>query len=304
MGTFPSLSDPASVTLSVIVPAYNEEQRIKPMMDDMLAALRALEASERAAGRAFTWEVIVVDDGSRDATAACVNRSYVAVQGAARMRVLRLWRNNGKGGAVRKGMARARGEFLLMADADGATRASDLTTLLAALRGAAVDGGAGDGIAIGSRAHLEAAAEGSGGAKASRSPLRKLLMWGFHTLIELMIGSGEIKDTQCGFKLFTRATARRLFPVQHIDRWAFDVELIFLAARFGVPMVEVPVNWQEIDGSKLDVLTSTIQMARDIVAIRVCYMLGIWVDAAPSAPPAPLASGADAAAHVSPPAKA
>ena len=291
------------MTLSVVVPAYNEygeggaKNRIKPMLDEMLAALAALEASERAAKRApFTWEILVVDDGSRDDTAGFVNRAYTAKLGAERVRVLRLFRNNGKGGAVRKGMARARGEYLLMADADGATRAADLATLLEKLRGA--KNAAGDGIAIGSRAHLEAAEEG--GARASRSPLRKLLMWGFHTLIEVMIGTSEIKDTQCGFKLFTRATARRLFPVQHIDRWAFDVELIFLAARFRVPMVEVPVNWQEIDGSKLDVLTSTIQMARDIVAIRVCYMLGLWTDAPPAQPPAPLAAAVDAAAHVQP----
>jgi dolichyl-phosphate beta-glucosyltransferase len=125
-------------------------------------------------------------------------------------------------------------------------------------------------------------------------------MWGFHTLIEVMIGTSEIKDTQCGFKLFTRATARRLFPVQHIDRWAFDVELLFLAARFGIPLVEVPVNWQEIDGSKLDVLTSTIQMAKDIVAIRVCYTLGLWRDTA--VPTQPEATGVDPLTFVAPPA--
>jgi len=145
--------------------------------------------------------------------------------------VLRLFRNNGKGGAVRKGMVRARGRYLLMADADGATKASDLGRLMAELQKVERDG---LGIAVGSRAHLE---EAEGDAKAKRTPLRKLLMWGFHTLITLMIGNTQIKDTQCGFKLFTRATARLLFPVQHIDRWAFDVELLFLAARNRVPMV-------------------------------------------------------------------
>lgn len=273
------------------VPAYNEAGRIAPMLKDMLAALRKLAATE---GRGFTWELLIVDDGSKDGTAAYVNRNYVAELGDGSMRVLRLWRNNGKGGAVRKGAARARGAYVLMADADGATAASDLGRLLTALRG--IERG-GHGIAVGSRAHLEAAEEG--GAKASRSPLRKLLMWGFHTLIELMIGSSQIKDTQCGFKLFTRETARRLFTVQHIDRWAFDVELLFLAARFGIPMIEVPVNWQEIDGSKLDVLTSTIQMAKDIVAIRVCYTLGFWSDKAEHVAPEP--TGADAVAFVAPP---
>ncbi|RYG45516.1 hypothetical protein EON67_10525 [archaeon] len=74
-------------------------------------------------------------------------------------------------------------------------------------------------------------------AKAVRSPFRKFLMWGFHTLINIAMGSSEIKDTQCGFKMFTRAAAARIFPVQHIDRWAFDVEVLFLAQKFGIPMV-------------------------------------------------------------------
>jgi dolichyl-phosphate beta-glucosyltransferase len=282
--------------LRVQVPAYNEAGRITPMLADMLASLRALVASERAAGREFTWEVLVVDDGSKDGTAAFVNRGYTAPLGDGAVRVLRLWRNNGKGGAVRKGASRARGAYVLMADADGATAASDLGRLLEALRRTEAGG---QGIAVGSRAHLEAGDADGGGAKASRSPLRKVLMWGFHTLIEVMIGTSQIKDTQCGFKLFTRETARRLFPVQHIDRWAFDVELLFLAARFGIPMVEVPVNWQEIDGSKLDVLTSTIQMAKDIVAIRVCYTLGIWRDKA--VPVAPEPTAANALEFVTPP---
>ena len=143
--------------------------------------------------------------------------------------MLRLYKNNGKGGAVRKGMVRARGQYLLMADADGASKASELGSLLDALRRTEVDG---RGVAVGSRAHLEEA-EG----KAKRTLLRKILMWGFHTLITIMLGSGQIQDTQCGFKLFTRRAAADLFPVQHIDRWAFDVELIFLAARKNIPMV-------------------------------------------------------------------
>lgn len=203
---------------------------------------------------------------------------------------------------MRKGMVRCRGAYLLMADADGATLATDAFRLLDELKRVEVEG---VGIAIGSRAHLEDAA-GAADAKARRTPLRKLLMWGFHTLIDIMIGSSQIKDTQCGFKLFSRAAARRIFPVQHIDRWAFDVELIYLAAKKRIPMVvcsscdriddpppssplstcvlqEVPVTWNEIEGSKLDVIASSIQMARDIFAIRVAYMLGFWsYDAEPA----------------------
>jgi hypothetical protein len=160
--------------------------------------------------------------------------------------------------------------------------------------------------------------------QARRSPFRKFLMWGFHTYMNILIGGTDIKDTQCGFKLFTRRTAGLLFPVQHIDRWAFDVELVFLAARhhcpavvrdagmprlcwlwlaplfdmlsfvFGAPSLqEVPVTWEEIDGSKLDVLSSTLQMARDILTIRLCYTLGIWSWRAPEATAAAASGSAD-----------
>lgn len=226
-GLFPTLADAASVTLSVIVPAYNEAERITPMMKDMLGHLEAVAKADAS----FSWEVLVVDDGSKDTTSAYVWDTYVSKYGTDRFRLLTLFKNNGKGGAVRKGMVRARGAYLLMADADGATLASDASRLLAAVKGIERDG---LGIAIGSRAHME---EAEGDAKAKRTFLRKVLMWGFHTLIDVMIGSSQIKDTQCGFKLFTRAAARALFPVQHIDRWAFDVELIFLAARQHIPMV-------------------------------------------------------------------
>jgi dolichyl-phosphate beta-glucosyltransferase len=249
--------------------------------------------------RAFTWEILVVDDGSKDDTAGLVQRKYVNAHADGCVRLLRLARNNGKGGAVRKGMVRGRGQYLIMADADGATQASDLTRLLAELRG--IEAG-GLGIAIGSRAHLSDPAAG-----VSRTPLRRFLMWGFHTFITLMIGGGgtAIKDTQCGFKMFSRAAAAALFPVQHIDRWAFDVELLFLAARKGIPMVvrrreaegrlspcphtasvpvllrqEVPVTWQEIDGSTMDLMSDAPKMARDIAAIRLAYAAGVWSDSA------------------------
>jgi dolichyl-phosphate beta-glucosyltransferase len=99
-------------------------------------------------------------------------------------------------------------------------------------------------------------------------------MYGFHLLVLTCVQG--IKDTQCGFKLFTRKTAHTLFPSLHINRWAFDVELLYLARVLGVPVVEASVNWTEVEGSKLDPLTSSIQMARDILRIRLCYTVGLW----------------------------
>ena len=165
-------------------------------------------------------------------------------------------------------MLRGRGRYLLMADADGATRAGEVESLLERMRQIEENG---HGIVVGSRAHLEAQ------EKAQRTAFRKLLMQGFHWFVDALCGGHGVHDTQCGFKMFTRATARRIFPVMHIERWAFDVELLFLACQWGdIPIAEVPVDWQEIAGSKLDVLSSTFTMARDLVIIRLCYVLGIW----------------------------
>ena len=185
----------------------------------------------------FTWEVIIVNDGSKDATAAVAGR-YVEAEGADAVRLLNLHANSGKGAAVRKGANRARGRYVLMADADGATRFADVAALLAAADAlVASDGtGAGAAFAIGSRAHM--GDSGGAGGGVQRSGLRSLLMWGFHTYMSVMIGgAGGIRDTQCGFKLFTRPAAVALFGALHIERWAFDVELVFLAAQLGLPMV-------------------------------------------------------------------
>jgi dolichyl-phosphate beta-glucosyltransferase len=276
MARVPSVFEPASVTLSVVVPAYNEEERMPPGVDEMLGHLKKMEKSpfwcvglRRRAVRArarslrvparvcapppagppqlapqptasdphphppcsppsardpapgspppralpcqpFTWEILIVNDGSKDTTAT-VAMDYVRREGHDRVRLLNLFKNNGKGAAVRKGVTRARGQFVLMADADGATRFADVDTLLAEVGRVVAPNG--EGVAIGSRAHA-AGAEG----KAKRSPLRRVLMWGFHTYMSLMVGGSGIKDTQCGFKLFTRPSARKLFDVLHIER--------------------------------------------------------------------------------------
>jgi len=86
-----------------------------------------------------------------------------------------------------------------------------------------------------------------------------------------------IRDTQCGFKIFSRSAARALFPTQHLERWAFDVELLFLCNAKGIPVREFPVKWQEIDGSHLNVVDATVQMARDMILIKVLYMSRLWL---------------------------
>ena len=266
---FPSLlSSPASLRLSLVIPAYNEQSRLTTMMDATLSYLH----KRRKADASFTFECIVVDDGSRDSTYD-VAMQYTQREGSDVVRVMRLKQNQGKGGAVQQGMLHARGEWLLMVDADGATEIDDVEQLEKAAHSrtasSSADGAAAAILAIGSRAHLAET------AIAKRAWYRNILMYGFHFLVSALCVR-DIRDTQCGFKLFSREAARRLFTVQHLRRWCFDVELLYLCQRMQIQLVEVSVHWHEVAGSKIQLLESSLLMGRDLVVIRLCYLLGIW----------------------------
>eukprot|EP01132_Coremiostelium_polycephalum_P002947 gene2947-3678_t len=215
----------------------------------------------------FSYEIIIVDDGSRDKTSQ-IAMEYCARESSDTIRLLKLKQNRGKGGAVKRGMLCARGRYCLMVDADGATEFKDYDRIQDTMH--KIEKG-GNGIVCGSRSHLV-----DSDLVAKRSLLRNILMHGFHLFVETLCVKG-IKDTQCGFKLFSRDTTRRLFESLHVERWAFDVELLYIAQRLGdIPIAEVAVNWTEVDGSKLDPFSSSIQMAKDILRIRLRYILGIW----------------------------
>jgi len=254
--SFPSLDSPASKDLSVIVPAYNEELRLPTMLDECLEFLEK---------RKSTYEVIIVDDGSKDSTTA-VGLDYVEKYGCDKVRVLSLAKNRGKGGAVRMGMLKARGENLLFADADGATTFADLVKLEDNLAEISVDG---HGVVCGSRAHLEEE------SIASRTVLRTILMYGFHACVYIFAVK-TVRDTQCGFKLIKRKTAQILFKTLHIERWAFDVELLKIAEMLSLPIGEVSVRWCEIEGSKLNPLVDAVKMFRDISLLWLRYAIGAW----------------------------
>lgn len=169
---------------------------------------------------------------------------------------------------LKQGMLSARGQYVLFADADGATKFADLDKVDAEMQSVTKDW-QDPAIVIGSRAHLEAE------AIASRSAFRTILMHGFHFLVWLFAVRG-IKDTQCGFKLFTRSAAQQLFQLMHVERWSFDVELLFLAQSLRIPINEVSVNWTEIDGSKITPVWTWIQMGLDLFLIWFRYAIGAW----------------------------
>ncbi len=247
-----------SVRLSVVVPAYNETARLPAMMNEAISFLNDRRNQEPK----FDWEIIVVDDHSSDATfdlATSFNTEATPVY------ALRLRKNSGKGGAVRAGVLNAVGDQVLMVDADGATRFSDIENLEKAY-----DPSTGVEVVFGSRHKLEHSE-----AVQKRHPLRNLLMYGFHMAVVLIIGT-DIKDTQCGFKLFSRESAKLLFKSLHLQRWAFDTEIVLLCRVLNFRIAEIDVTWTEIEGSKLNPAVAAIQMLRDMVLLRMLYSLNIW----------------------------
>eukprot|EP00892_Ulva_mutabilis_P006655 jgi/Ulvmu1/4361/UM002_0086.1 len=272
----PSIHSEPSKTLTVIFPAYNESDRMNVAVDEALEFL----SIKRKKDPKFSYEVIIVDDGSKDDTYTRA-MEYVERCGIDMFRVLRLPVNRGKGAAVRAGMLAGRGELLLFADSDGATKFSDLDSLHARLQ-SLVNTQAGaskgslfhtiadaHGMVVGSRAYLEHTE-----AVAQRHWIRNFLMHGFHFLVTLVAGPG-VKDTQCGFKLFTRRSARILFQNMRLQRWCFDVELIYLAHRLQIAIAEENVTWHEIAGSKIR-FWSIASMAFDLFIIKTAYLSGAW----------------------------
>jgi dolichyl-phosphate beta-glucosyltransferase len=227
--------------LSVVIPAYNEAERIVPTIGAIASHVSAL---------GFPWELIVADDGSTDDTVALVRQL-----GLVNLRLLEAERNGGKGSAVRRGMLAARGRYCLFDDADNSTPIEELDRLLAKLREEGYD------VAVGSRAV-------AGAEEAHKGLLRHLLSGGLRLIVKLALDLG-IRDTQCGFKLFTREAARRLYGAQTIDGFSFDLEILFLAKRWGYRVAEVPVAWVDAPGSKVDGLREARLFLRDIAHIRI-----------------------------------
>ncbi|CAK9876379.1 unnamed protein product [Sphagnum jensenii] len=272
---FPSLFGPAGKYLSLVMPAYNEQDRIRSTLDETLSYLQ-----ERAKkNKSFTYEIIIVDDGSKDNTAK-VGFEYVKKYTLDVVRVLKQVVNQGKGAAVRKGMLCSRGQLLLMLDSDGATKITDLEKLESQILQSMPEQ---QGIstkslpeqlpdkavvAFGSRAHLEKQ------ALATRKWYRNLLMKAFHLCVLLVAGPG-VRDTQCGFKMFTRSAAQQLFANLRLKRWCFDVELVYLCKRLRIPVHEVAVTWAEIPGSKVHFF-SFIHMLFELILVRLGYGFHIW----------------------------
>ncbi len=237
-----------SVDLSVIIPAYKETQRLPATLADVLAWVQAPDQAQQ------TIEIIVVDDGSGDDTAAVAR---TALSGYAHATVVSLPHNQGKGAAVAHGMALGHGGHLLFMDADNSTPLRDLSKLLPY----ATD----HDIVIGSR-HANRAQ-----ITVEQSPLRQRIGRLGNQLIQLMVLDG-IDDTQCGFKLFSFEAAQQIFPRQKIHRWGFDIEALSIGRMLGYRIAEVPVTWAHCDGGQFSPLRDTVRTLLELVYIK----LNIW----------------------------
>jgi dolichyl-phosphate beta-glucosyltransferase len=236
-------------SLSIVIPAYNEEQRLPKTLDEVGQWIRS---------RHFLFcELLIVDDGSTDNTAAIVE-TYAKTNAC--VRLIRNPGNRGKGFAVRNGMLAARGEWILYSDADLSTPIGELDRLY---EGAKKQNAA---IAIGSRA-LDRSL-----VSVHQSAFREYSGRFFNLIMRLMTGLG-FDDTQCGFKLYQAGAAKTVFSRQILDGFSFDVEDLYIAKLCGIRAVEVPVRWANVEGSKVR-LAQGIKSFTDLLTIRLNRMNG------------------------------
>lgn len=236
--------------VSIVVPAYNEENRLA-------ASLAKIGAYLNESGVAA--EILVVDDGSKDRTVDVATTGLVGLAG----RVIRNGENRGKGFSVRRGVLESQGRFVLLTDADLSTPIDEYAKLAAAIRERDLD------VAIGSRA-----LPGSD-VQLRQGWLRQTMGRTFNKTIRALTGL-RLHDTQCGFKLMDRIRVRPLFEKMVVDRFAFDVELLFLCERFGLSIEEIPVVWRNAPGSKVSLVGDPANMLLDVLRVRWRFRRGLY----------------------------
>ena len=231
--------------LSVIIPSYNEEQRIT----------KTLEAvSEFLKKQAYSYEILVINDGSKDNTAGAVAKLKANIPN---LRLVDNKDNHGKGWVTKQGMLEATGDVRVFMDADNSTKIDEITKFLPYFD-------QGFDLVLGSRRIA-----GSNVAK-DQNKLREFLGWVFRTIVHTLVPVG-VTDTQCGFKAFSAKATETIFPKQTIFRWAFDVEILALARKNKLKIKEMPITWVNDEASHVK-LSGMINMLLEIIEIR----LNLW----------------------------
>jgi len=241
--------------LSVIIPSYNEESRLGSSLERVRTYL---------ADKSYEREVLVVNDGSRDRTAAVAGEQVgtFAASGTD-LRVVENPGNRGKGFSVRNGMFQARGDIALFTDADLSAPIEEADKLIAPIERDEFD------VVFASRALAQSV------IPVHQSVFRETAGRTFNVLMRGIVGL-PYKDTQCGFKAFRRERALEVFGRQRIDGFGFDAEVLFIAQKLGLRLCELPVKWSHVEGSKVGMLSDSTRMFTDLVQIRWNEMRGIY----------------------------
>lgn len=227
-----------SVELSLIIPAYNEEHRLSGTLEKIFQYL---------ADVGYSYEIIVVDDGSKDDTTNTAKK-FESVK------VITLKKNSGKGAAVRAGMLAAVGDYRVFTDADLSTPIYEIPKILQNLQN-------GYDVCVGSRA-LDSSL-----IKVHQPFYREFMGKTFNRIVQLLVVKG-IQDTQCGFKGFTAKAAEAVFSKAKIDGFSFDVEILYLSKKLGFKIKETPVEWYNDERSKVDPIKDSTRMFLEILKIR------------------------------------
>jgi dolichyl-phosphate beta-glucosyltransferase len=228
--------------LSIVIPAYNEEKRLAPVLDSVYSFFTS---------QGIDFEIVVVNDGSTDNTGALVKDFTCKYK---QVRLIEHTNNKGKGYAIRIGVLAANGDLILTNDADGSSPIVEFGRLRASIKNGA-------DLAIGSRAKPDSS------CTVNALPYRTYMGNTFNRIVQSLLLPG-IYDTQCGFKLFKKAVARDIFAAATIDGYAFDVEILYLAKLRKYRLEEVPTSWNNMPGSKLNIFVDSLKMLVEVLKIK------------------------------------
>ncbi|KKQ97502.1 MAG: hypothetical protein UT24_C0013G0012 [Candidatus Woesebacteria bacterium GW2011_GWB1_39_12] len=231
------------LTLSIVVPAYNEEKIIKDNLRKIISYLRM---------KKYGWEIVVADDGSTDKTASLVKSE---IDKDKRVRLVRLKKNKGKGGALKEGILTARGKYIIFMDADLSVDLENIDIFLKELK-------KDTSVVIASRRVK--------GAKIEvHQPWHRETMGRVFTLLTRILMKVNISDFTCGFKGFTKESAKKIFSASLINRWAYDAEILFLADKFGYKIKQMPIIWKNRNETRVRLKRVIFETFRDLFKIRL-----------------------------------
>jgi dolichyl-phosphate beta-glucosyltransferase len=225
--------------ISIVIPVYNEEQRITEFLQSVIDYLRQKD---------FSFELVIVDDGSRDRTIT-VTDSLLKKKLPGTYRIIKLPANKGKGAAIKKGMLQAKGDYIFFLDADGSTSIREIDNFIPKFS-------PGIDIYIATRT-----------IKHNAPQKRKFFGYGYIFLVNLLLGL-RVVDITCGFKCYSRESARKIFPLQTLNNWSFDAEDLFIARKHGYEIMGIPVHWQHVGGSKVKVFKNVLICGLDLLRIK------------------------------------